>query len=252
MIMKILLKARAIFLLVYLIVVTPILSVLLLMMHFLLRSRRVDDWIIRETWARPFMKMTGAKIELRGLHNLKSQKNGALLLFNHTSWIDIFVLFATLDPLPRFGAKIELFKVPFFGAAMRAVGILPIARDQREKVMQVYDEAAERAKQGEVFALAPEGTRQKEKTLGPFKKGPFLFALRTPMPIIPTVIAGALDVMPKDEWLIAQKRGRYRVIVEFLPMIETKGRGDQGLDEVQSTTFEKMRDCYTKLLEELG
>lgn len=248
--MKVFLFIRALFLLSYLVIATPILSLFLLLLHFCLGSRRVDDWVIRDLWAAPFLWLCGAKLEVRGLEHLQPRR-GALLLFNHTSWIDIFVLFSTLDPLPRYGAKVELFKIPIFGTAMKAVGVLPIARDQREKVMQVYSEAAERVRAGEVFALAPEGTRQTELKIGPFKRGPFLFALRTPMPIMPTLIVGAREVMPKGEWLIGKRKFSYKIILEFLAPIETENLGEEALDRVQAETHSAMTERHQELLQQI-
>src|SRR5690606_17085370 len=102
----------------------------------------------------------------------------------------------------RFGAKIELFKIPFFGRAMRAVGTLPIARENRAGVFKIYKEAERQFSRDVIFVLAPEGTRQKEPRIGRFKKGPFIFAINARVPIIPAVLRGAHEVLPKKSLLV--------------------------------------------------
>ncbi len=69
---------------------------------------------------------------------------------------------------------------------MELCGVLPIDRGNRNKVMKVYENAIARVNRGEAFALAPEGTRQKQVELGRFKRGPFEFAINAQMDIVPS------------------------------------------------------------------
>src|SRR5690606_20896953 len=103
-------------------------------------------------WGKGSCKMFGVKVEVIGAENIP--KSGGVFLFNHTSFFDIFARAGYLQSV-RFGAKIELFKIPFFGWAMRRVGILPIARRNREEVFRIYQEAKPRLLAGEKIALAP-------------------------------------------------------------------------------------------------
>jgi 1-acyl-sn-glycerol-3-phosphate acyltransferase len=165
--------------------------------------------------------------------------------------MDIPVLYAYFPRSFRFGAKIELFKIPFFGKAMELCGVLPIDRSNRNKVMQVYENAIARVKKGEAFALAPEGTRQKEATLGRFKRGPFEFAINAQMDIVPVVLAGAYDVLPKDGVLINVGRWRRKVIVQILPRVSTKGLTIEQVDGLLENVRSQMDPIYIQLNEEL-
>jgi 1-acyl-sn-glycerol-3-phosphate acyltransferase len=148
-------------------------------------------------WAMSTMWIFGVQTKSFG----KIPEGPCLYLFNHTSFFDIFALQAAVPAL-RFGAKIELFAIPFFGRAMRRAGVLPIARKQRQTVMKVYEEAQNRAKAGQQFALSPEGTRQvNEMELAHFKAGPFIFAINSQIPIVPVVIKNAAQVLGKKELL---------------------------------------------------
>lgn len=209
------------------------------------------DWAISTLWAKPILFLTGTEVELRGAENWPRGR-GFLILFNHTSWVDIIVLAAELPGVPRFGAKIELYSIPFFGRAMRNVGMLPIERNNRTKVLQVYREAEARAANGEFFALAPEGTRQADRTLGRFKQGPFLFAVGAQMPLLPVVIAGAREVMPKASWLLNPWSWRRKVLVEILPAIYTEGFNESHVPALQGQVKQMMEPVYERLKAELG
>src|SRR5262249_3071730 len=150
------------------------------------------DFVCIQMWAKPLLWVSGVKLEIRGRENVAQGGKGFLILFNHSSNYDIPVLFCFPRSF-RFGAKVELFKIPFFGRAMKMCGVLPIDRGNREKVMQVYENAISRVEKGECFALAPEGTRQNQPRIGSFKRGPFEFALNAKMDVVPVVIAGTYE-----------------------------------------------------------
>ena len=125
-----------------------------MLLHLILGNRKVDDWHIR-TWGKINYRAFGVRLSVHGIENIPTE--GCLFLFNHSSFFDIFALCGAL-PSVRFGAKAELFKIPVFSQAMRMMGTLPIARQKREEVYKVYEEAKLRLKT-EKFALSPEGGR---------------------------------------------------------------------------------------------
>ena len=87
-------------------------------------------------WGQSACWLFGVQVEVTGKERWK-RDSGGVVLFNHTSFFDIFAMAGYLPDM-RFGAKIELFKIPVFGAAMKRVGILPIDRERREKVFAIY------------------------------------------------------------------------------------------------------------------
>ncbi len=186
------------------------------------RTRKAIDFACVTMWAKPMLWISGVELEIRGTENLNGAGKGFLILFSHSSNFDIPVLFR-LPHSFRFAAKIELFKVPFFGRAMAMCGVLPIDRGDRSKVMKIYENAINRVNNGECFALAPEGTRQKVPKIGPFKRGPFIFAANAQADIVPVVIAGAYEVMPKNTIWVNMGRWKRKVIMEILPRVSTAG-----------------------------
>ncbi len=210
--------------------------------------RKLEDWIL-QNWARTQLRVAGVDLIVRGANHIPHE--GCLFLFNHTSYADIYATFGGIPRSFRFGAKIELFSVPIFGQTMRNVGVLPIARNNREEVLKVYAAAIARVKKGECFALAPEGTRQVKPELGPYKLGPFIFGVSAQMPLVPVVIAGTQQVQPKGAWLMNTGALRRKVIVEILPPISTKGLGQEHVKELSERTRSEMLKPYDRLKDEV-
>jgi 1-acyl-sn-glycerol-3-phosphate acyltransferase len=122
---------------------------------------------------------------------------------------------------------------------------LPIARKEREKVFKVYEEARARAEQGEKFALSPEGGRNFEEKLLPFKAGPFLFAIRSGIPLVPVVIKGAREVMGKADLVPNVKRWQSEITVEYLPPISVASYTPENYKDLQSKTFDLMSSHFS-------
>jgi 1-acyl-sn-glycerol-3-phosphate acyltransferase len=108
-------------------------------------------------WSRSLLWAAGVKVRLHGLDRLVPGQS-YIFAANHVSLFDIPALVGAL-PQHYFVAKSELFKVPFFGAGIRAVGTIPIQRDNRKSAFGSYDVAAERIKGGSSVVVFPEGTR---------------------------------------------------------------------------------------------
>lgn len=172
-------------------------------------------------WSRIVLWYFGVKVIAEGFDRIP-QSGGGILAFNHQSHFDIPAITGSSRRLVRYGAKIELFKIPFFGPAIRVAGCLPIARDNRKEVFRIYEDAAKKFEQGIVYALAPEGTRQEKPEIASFKKGPFIFAVNAGVPIVPVVVEGADRVLPKSKLLVnlgcVRRTIRVRVLDPIYPM----------------------------------
>ena len=97
-----------------------------------------------------------------------------ILVSNHQSHADIPVLVVHMPLHMSIIAKKELFKIPFFGQGMRAIGIIEIDRSNRTKAVASLKKAEQIIRDEKLSILAfPEGTRSDNGTLLPFKKGPF-------------------------------------------------------------------------------
>lgn len=203
------------------------------------------NWFVTKIWAQIILTLSGVKVELRGEENLPP--GGFLYLFNHVSHYDIFVMFAGSPRFFHFGAKSELFAIPVFGAAIRKAGALPIERKNREKVMKVYKEAEARVKKGDVFALAPEGTRgEGNGKLADFKSGPFYFAVNAQMPMVPMVVIGCERVLPKHALFANWGKWQQTVILEILKPVYPQGTSEEQIPQLRAQLREQMQACLDK------
>lgn len=192
-------------------------SLTVLIVNFLFNNKKWDDRLV-QLWGQISCWMFGVKVKVNGFENVP--KGGCVYVFNHTSFFDVFAMQGALNGF-RFGAKIELFKIPVFGFAMRRLGALPIARHKRDEVFKVYEAAQSRIERGEKFALAPEGTRQEEEKLGAFKAGPFVFAINAKAPVVPVVIRGAAAILPKGHWVPNSDVWTREITIDVLPPVDT-------------------------------
>lgn len=221
-------------------------SILCIILCSIIKSPKFFDRYIYY-WARFILWAFNLEVRVNGIENLPG-KRGGLLLFNHASLFDVPVLMVALSQTItfRFGAKIELFAIPFFGKAMRAIGMLPIARHQREKVLKLYKKSLTNVENGFWYALAPEGTRQKHKDIGGFKKGPFWFAIHGQLNVVPIVITGALDALPKSDWVPCQSAWSHIVEVHILPPISAQGLSEDEITQLQGRVRSSMLKVFNE------
>lgn len=193
-------------------------------------------------WARAILAASGIRVVLHGAERARTGEP-RVFACNHVSWYDVLVLVAHL-PRYSFVAKRELFRVPVFGAAARAVGTIPIDRDNRMAAFHSYEEAAARIREGRSVVVFPEGTRGERYALRPFKKGPFVLAIAAGVPIVPTLVHGTREALPRGSlWLRAG-----RVDVHFLEPVATAGLGYDARDALSARVHDRLadelRDCY--------
>jgi len=161
-------------------------------------------------WSRSLVER--AKVDLE-IHGSFPRDRSYIVMSNHQSHFDIPILFCVWPGRLRMVAKIELFKVPIWGKAMRVAGFVPVDRSgTREQSQVALDLAAQAIAGGTSIWIAPEGTRSPDGRLGKFKKGGFRLALETNTPIVPVALDGSIDIIPKKTTLI-RKGARVKVTV---------------------------------------
>jgi 1-acyl-sn-glycerol-3-phosphate acyltransferase len=118
-------------------------------------------------------------------------------------------------------AKTELFKVPIWGRAMRAGGMIEVDRSDRARAIASLRRAGEAIADGVSIGIAPEGSRTRDGKVGPLKKGGFHLALETGAAILPVAINGSYNILPPET--IRMRRG-VAVSVLIGEPIEVEGR----------------------------
>jgi 1-acyl-sn-glycerol-3-phosphate acyltransferase len=147
-------------------------------------------------WSRGICALSGVKIEVQGKLDFQPGQS-YVFMANHLSTVDIWALYVAL-PLPvRMIAKKQLSQIPLFGWAMWAGRFIFIDRGNAVAARRSIERAKERIRQGTSVLLFPEGTRSRDGSLQPFKKGGFHLAIDAGAPIVPVAISGTRELMPR-------------------------------------------------------
>jgi len=114
-------------------------------------------------WSRILLVALGVRLQVEvapgateGPETVEEAEMGSLLLLNHISWLDVFVL-ASVIPV-RFVSKSEIAHWPIFGRLSVAVGTLFVERGRRHAVAAVNHAVAHRLQSGQSIGIFPEGT----------------------------------------------------------------------------------------------
>jgi 1-acyl-sn-glycerol-3-phosphate acyltransferase len=192
-------------------------------------------------WAASLVWAAGIRVRL---HNAERMSTGSPTIFvsNHVSWFDVLTL-ASVLPRYKFVGKAELFRLPIFGRAAKAAGMIAIQRENRKSAFESYRVAAERIRAGASVVVFPEGTRGRDYALREFKKGPFVLAIAAGVPIIPTIVHGTIEVLPRDSWNVRS----HVVDVHFLEPMPAAGLTYDDRNRLSRSVRERMAVAMREL-----
>lgn len=208
---------------------------------FLDRTGNIAHRVAR-IWAASILRASGIRVKLKGLKNIDSSKS-YIYMANHQSNFDIPVLLAHLPVQFRWLAKAELFKIPLFGLAMRRVGYISIDRSDFRSAVKSLKKAAETIRKGTSVVIFPEGTRSLDGKIHDFKKGGFIMAIDSQVPIVPVVIHGTRAIMPKATLRISTNNN---VLVEVKNPIPTSDFTRKRKDDLMAHVRKSMCESFNK------
>jgi len=154
------------------------------------------------------------------LSELSPAARGCLLVSNHRSNLDVFILLSRIQGI-RVLAKNSLFFIPFLGLMMRLSKQIPVRRGSTHSFLDAMDTACARIAGGDVVHVFPEMTRCERGFKGTlhFSLAPFRMAKRAEIPVIPIVFEGTDEVWPKSSLGL---RFRKPVKVRALPALDPR------------------------------
>ena len=161
---------------------------------------------------------------------------------NHQSNIDPPILFQALHRRLHVLFKAELKQLPLLGRAFQVGGFVPIERSNREQAMTAIEQAAGSLRAGNSFLTFPEGTRSRTGALLPFKRGPFLMALKAQVPVVPVAVQGGTASMRKGSWIVRPTI----VTVRIGQPVETRGMGIGDREALA----DRVRESVQRMLDE--
>ncbi|PJJ07533.1 1-acyl-sn-glycerol-3-phosphate acyltransferase [Flavobacterium sp. 1] len=121
----------------------------------------------------------------------------AVIIANHSSFLDILAI-GMLSPKIIFLVSDWVYNSPVFGKGVRLAGFYPVSSGMDNGVEHLRSKVEE----GFSIMVFPEGTRSEDNAIKRFHKGAFYLAEQLQLDIIPVLIHGYSEVLPKGDFVI--------------------------------------------------
>ncbi|OUW61958.1 MAG: hypothetical protein CBD58_02490 [bacterium TMED198] len=192
------------------------------------------DWIypLSSIVGRTVLKVLGVRLCVEG-----SFPSGGpyIIMFNHSSFIDAFIFPAIVEGKYTGVTAKENFHIPVFSQILRRYNIIPIDRKNIKTAIRSLKKAEKYLNEGFHLGLLPEGSRSKNGSLRPFKKGGFHLAVHSQKSILPIGINGAFEYKAK----LSYKLRPGKVVVKIGNPIPIKK--DETIEGLLGKTYEAIQ-----------
>jgi 1-acyl-sn-glycerol-3-phosphate acyltransferase len=143
------------------------------------------------------------RLEVKGRDNIP-KRGGVIFAAHHESYLDPVVVGIASPRQIYFLAREELFQLGFFSWIIKKLNALPISREQLH--VSTAKKSLEILRKGGVLLLFPEGTRSPADTIAEGKRGVGLIAEHANVPVIPVLIKGSGQALPRNrKWITSHK-----------------------------------------------
>jgi 1-acyl-sn-glycerol-3-phosphate acyltransferase len=161
-------------------------------------------------WARMILGTIGTRISVEGLEKVDTSR-AHVYVVNHTSAIDIPVLYVSLPFQFRILAKRELFRYPFMGWHLKRSGQIPVVLDNPKASIRSLQLAVTAVKNNMSLVVFPEGGRSEDGQLQAFMGGAFFAAIRAHADVIPMALVGTYETLKMNSFHIKPRPVRLLV-----------------------------------------
>jgi 1-acyl-sn-glycerol-3-phosphate acyltransferase len=162
----------------------------------LLFGPKICSAVFPPMWARMNSKIAPMRVNTSGKELIEPGQS-YVIVSNHQSHYDIFVLYGWLGVDIKWVMKTELRKAPVIGYICKKMEHIFIDRSDHRAAIESINRAKAKIVNGTSVIFFPEGTRSEDGRLGRFKKGAFRLAVDLGLPILPVTISGTHAVLPK-------------------------------------------------------
>lgn len=153
-------------------------------------------YFLHRMWAKSNLFLMGFRYELEYLKEKKLKKQPYIIIANHTSIIDIMIIYSLCQYPLVFLGKAELGKIPIFGYIYKKSNIL-LDRNNKVSRIKVLKEAQKNIDLGKSICIFPEGgVPDSSLDLAPFQNGAFYIAITKQIPILVFTIIGMKKFFP--------------------------------------------------------
>ena len=208
------------------------------------RSSASLAWYRVVQWSTAILLSSFHDIRATGRSNIP-KAGGALLVSNHVSYLDVFMIGILLHRPLNYVARSTLFFPPL-GGLIRSVGGFPI---QREGLgASGMKETLKRLRAGGLVALFPEGTRSVDGELGEIKAGISLLGARARTPIIPAALVGSFESWPRTRKFPKP----HPLHIHFGPAISTERIASLAPEDLTKLIRDQVLECQAIARERLA
>ncbi|MFW5761811.1 MAG: lysophospholipid acyltransferase family protein, partial [Cyclobacteriaceae bacterium] len=158
-------------------------------------SSKIASYIGGSIWAKLNTIFTPMLVNVKGRENI-SKKQSYIIVANHLSLYDIFLIYGWLGVDFKWVMKMELRKIPFLGPACERLDHVFVDRTNRKASLDSIEKAKKDIRNGTSIVFFPEGTRNRSTSMVKFKKGAFIMALQLQLPVLPITINGTNRILP--------------------------------------------------------
>jgi 1-acyl-sn-glycerol-3-phosphate acyltransferase len=173
-------------------------------------------------WARISLRLAGLEITVAGVERLDLSRP-YVFMPNHSSFLDVLLVFAFIPQNFRSIVKEEFFAIPLMGLTVKSSGQIPLDRKSPRKGLQSIKRAAELLRRGVSIVVFPEGTRSPDGKIHEFKTTLFVLPIRTRTPVVPVLIEGTFEALRSGSVLLKH----YPVKVTFLDPVSPECFSDK-------------------------
>lgn len=162
------------------------------------------DWAARWpgfVWGRFSLWLHWIPVKVVGKEHLPKKGETYVVIANHQSMFDIFVLYGYVQLPFKWVMKEGLRKMPFIGKACEAAKFIFVDETRPSSIAETMRQGKAALEQGCSIFIFPEGSRTDTGQMIKFKKGAFVMANELGVPLLPLTIDGAYGILPKHSWL---------------------------------------------------
>lgn len=179
-------------------------------------------WASLYTWLNPVWQ-----VRVDGRDKIRPRQ-AYVMVANHASLLDILVLFRLFVHF-KWVSKIENFRVPFVGWNMSLNRYIKLRRGDKDSIADMMRACVQCIGEGSSIMMFPEGTRSEDGRLRAFKHGAFTLAKETRRPLLPIVIHGTANALPKRGFVL---QGRHAICLRVLDEIPYESFADRDIESV--------------------
>ncbi|XP_074782923.1 1-acyl-sn-glycerol-3-phosphate acyltransferase alpha-like [Athene noctua] len=208
-----------------------------------LRGRSVENMKLLRAAILPLKLFCGIKMQVRGSEHLNN-KEPFVIVCNHQASLDLLGMVEIIPDRCVPIAKKELMYMGTVGWACWLSGIIFIDRHKREDAIDVISQTARTMRRENLRVLIfPEGTRNQNQSMLPFKRGAFHLAVQAQVPIFPIVISPYWDFFSSKE----KRFTSGTCTIQILPRVETQGLSPKDVPELTETVRQAMADALAEM-----